>query len=118
MRNVQWSNPVQCIRSGKVGQKRADSETGDEPMSKCARLIECMGDVGLLGSSPGSPVSPVLLSGSPTHQGPSRIDQFLLLHNADRDRMHSALNIDTGDALVCKVSPKTINIHCAISLNE
>lgn len=103
MRNVQWSNPVQCIRSGKVGQKRADSETGDEPMSKCARLIECMGDVGLLGSSPGSPVSPVLLSGSPTHQGPSRIDQFLLLHNADRDRMHSALNIDTGDAMVCKV---------------
>ncbi|XP_071230497.1 tribbles homolog 2 [Salvelinus alpinus] len=104
MMNVQWSNPVQCIRSGKVGQKRVDSETaGDEPVSKCARLIECMWDVGLLGSSPVSPVSPVLLSGSPTHQGPFRIGQFLLLHMADRDRIHSALNIDTGDAMVCKV---------------
>ncbi|XP_064835533.1 tribbles homolog 1 [Oncorhynchus masou masou] len=103
MMNVQWSNPVQCIRSGQVGQKRVNSETGNEPVSKCARLIECMGDVGVLDSSPDSTVSPVLLSASPNNQGPSRIGQFLIQHMAARDRMHSALNIDTGDAMVCKV---------------
>lgn len=117
MINVKWSNPIPCIRTRRVGQKREDSETGEELVSKCARLSESPGDAGLLGSSPGSLLSPVPLSG-PTHQGPSRIGQFLLLHMADRDRMHSALNIDTGDALVCKVSPKTITSHCAISLNE
>lgn len=112
MMNIQWSNPVQCIRSGKVGQKRVDSETGNEPVSKCAGLIECMGDVGFLDSSPGSPVSPVLLSGSPNNQGPSRIGQFLIQHMAARDRIHSALNIDTGDAMVCKVSAKTTHSLC------
>lgn len=117
MINVKRSNPVSCILTTRVGQKREDLETGEEPVSKCARLSESPGDSGLLGSSPGSLLSPVPSSG-PTHQGPSRIGPFLLLHMADRDRMHSALNIDTGDALVCKVSPKTINIHCAISLNE
>ncbi|XP_064873170.1 tribbles homolog 2-like [Oncorhynchus nerka] len=102
MINVKWSNPIPCIRTRRVGQKREDSETGEELVSKYARLSESPGDAGLLGRSPGSLLSPVPLSG-PTHQGPSRIGQFLLLHMAARDRMHSALNIDTGDALVCKV---------------
>uniref|UniRef100_A0A4W5KMP4 Tribbles pseudokinase 1 n=1 Tax=Hucho hucho TaxID=62062 RepID=A0A4W5KMP4_9TELE len=102
MINVKWSNPVPCIRTRRVGQKREDSDTGEELVSKCARLSESPGDAGLLGSSPGSLLSPVPLSG-PTYQGPSRIGQFLLLHMADQDRMHSALNIDTGDALMCKV---------------
>ncbi|KAG7270199.1 hypothetical protein CRUP_035931 [Coryphaenoides rupestris] len=38
------------------------------------------------------------------HPGPSRIGPFLLLPAlADRDGVHSALNTDTGDELVCKV---------------
>ncbi|XP_010863086.2 tribbles homolog 1 [Esox lucius] len=102
MINVQWSNPVSCIRTGRLGHKRVDSETGDETVSKCSRLSESPGDAALLGSSPGSPLTPVPLSSFPTQQGPSRIGQFLLLPMVDRDMMHSALNIDTRDELVCK----------------
>ncbi|KAL0961711.1 hypothetical protein UPYG_G00330710 [Umbra pygmaea] len=106
MTTVQWSNPVTCIRGGRLGHKRVDSETSDEPLSKCAKLSESPGDASLLGSSPVSPVTPVhpfSLSSFPIQQGPSRIGQFLLLPSLDRDRIHCALNVDTRDELLCKV---------------
>lgn len=103
--NLQWSSPVPCIRTGRVGHKRLDSD--DQPLAKCARLSAESGDSpGLLGTSPGSPVSPVPVTVPATHQGPSRIGPFLLLPLADREGMHSALNTDTGDELVCKVCAK------------
>ncbi|XP_030645278.1 tribbles homolog 1 [Chanos chanos] len=98
--SVQWSSPVPCIRTGRSGHKRVDT---DEPVAKCARLSESSGDSGLLGSSPGSPVCAAPLCGTPTHQGPTRIGQFLLLPLADRSGVHSALDMDTGEELVCKV---------------
>ncbi|XP_068189412.1 tribbles homolog 1 [Antennarius striatus] len=101
--NLQWSSPVPCVRIGRVAHKRLDSD--DQPPAKCARLnVEAGGDTqGLLGTSPGSPVSPVPSPVQGTHVGPSRIGPFLLLPLADRERMHSALNTDTGDELLCKV---------------
>ncbi|KAM6959302.1 tribbles homolog 2 [Aplochiton taeniatus] len=98
--NVQWSSPMTCIRTGRVGHKRLDS---DEPVAKCARLSVESGDAGLLGTSPGTPTCPIPVSGPATHQGPSRIGQFMLLPLVDRDGMHSAWNTNTGDELVCKV---------------
>ncbi|XP_062384825.1 tribbles homolog 1 [Sardina pilchardus] len=98
--SVQLNVPVPCIRTGRSWHKRVDT---DEPVAKCARLSESSSDAGLLGSSPGSPVNLGPLTGTATHQGPSRICQFLLLPLADRSGVHSALNIETGEELVCKV---------------
>ncbi|XP_071356391.1 tribbles homolog 1 [Trachinotus anak] len=98
--NLQWGSPAPCVRAVRVGHKRLDSD--DQPPAKCARLSAEAGDTqGLLGTSPGSPASPV--SSPQTHQGPSRIGPFLLLPLADRESMHSAMNTDTGDELLCKV---------------
>lgn len=114
--NLQWcSSPPSCIRTGRVAHKRLDSD--DQPPAKCARLssAEAGGDAaasaaaaqqGLLGTSPGTPVaSPAVSSPVPPaiHQGPSRIGPFLLLPLADRESVHSAMNTDTGDELLCKV---------------
>ncbi|XP_023666924.1 tribbles homolog 1 [Paramormyrops kingsleyae] len=96
--NVQWTSSTQIIRNGR--HKRIDA---DEPVPKCPRLSESSGDVGYLASSPGSPVWAAPFSGTPTHQGPSRICQFLLIPIADRDGVHSAFNIHTGEEYVCKV---------------
>lgn len=104
--SVQWNVPVPCIRTGRSWHKRVDS---DEPVSKCARLSESSSDGGLLGSSPGSPVNLGPLTATATHQGPSRICQYLLLPLTDRAGVHSALNIETGEELVCKVSPFPIS---------
>ncbi|XP_064204194.1 tribbles homolog 1 [Anguilla rostrata] len=97
--NVQWTAPIPCIRTGRCRYKRLDS---DEPVSKCARLSEPSSDAGF-STSPGSPVCPAPFSGTPTHQGPSRICQYLLLPVAERGGVHSALNIHTGEEYVCKV---------------
>ncbi|XP_051526238.1 tribbles homolog 1-like [Myxocyprinus asiaticus] len=95
--SVQWiHNPV----PGRHGHKRFDT---DEPVAKCPRLSESSADAGLLGSSPGSPVSGAPLSVTPTHQGPTRIGQLLLVPLTDRPGVHSALDMDTGEELVCKV---------------
>lgn len=113
--NLQWcSSAPSCIRTGRVAHKRLDSD--DQPPAKCARLSSAeAGDAataaaaaaqGLLGTSPGTPVaSPAVSSPVPPaiHQGPSRIGPFLLLPLADRESVHSAMNTDTGDELLCKV---------------
>lgn len=100
--NLQWSSRAPCIRAGRLAHKRLDSD--DQPPAKCARLSAEAGDTqGLLGTSPGSPVSPGLTSVPPTHQGPSSIGSYLLLPLADRECMHSAMNTDTGNELLCKV---------------
>lgn len=100
--NLQWSSPSPCIRTGRVAQKRLDSD--DQPPAKCARLSAEAGDThGLLGASPGSPTSPVSSPIPATHQGPSRIGPFLLLPLADRESVHGAVNTDTSDELLCKV---------------
>lgn len=113
--NLQWSSPTPCIRTRRVAHKRLDSD--DQPPAKCARLSAEAGDAqGLLGTSPGSPVSPVSNPVPATHVGPSRIGPFMLLPLADRESVHSAMNTDTGDELLCKVC--AIARHCAISLNE
>ncbi|XP_068603070.1 tribbles homolog 1 [Brachionichthys hirsutus] len=107
--DLQRSSPVPvpevpCVRIGRVAHKRLDSD--DHPPAKCARLTVEAGDAqgGLLGTSPGSPVSP---APSPvpaaTRAGPSRIGPFLLLPLADRESAHSAMSTDTGDELLCKV---------------
>lgn len=112
---MQWTCPVPCIRTRRVAHKRLDSD--DQPPAKCARLSAEAGEAqGLLGSSPGSPVSPVANPLPATHVGPSRIGPFLILPLADRESVHSAMNTDTGDELLCKVC--AIARHCAISLNE
>ncbi|XP_076864682.1 tribbles homolog 1 [Brachyhypopomus gauderio] len=97
---VHRSGPVTCTRTGRFGHKRVDTE---EPVAKCPRLSESSGDAGLLGSSPGSPVSGTPLSPSSSHQGPARIGQFLLLPLVDRTGVHSSWDMDTGEELVCKV---------------
>lgn len=113
--NLQWTCPVPCIRTRRVAHKRLDSD--DQPPAKCARLSVEAGEAqGLLGSSPGSPVSPVANPLPATHVGPSRIGPFLILPLADRESVHSAMNTDTGDELLCKVC--AIARRCAISLNE
>lgn len=113
--NLQWTCPAPCIRTRRVAHKRLDSD--DQPPAKCARLSAEAGEAqGLLGTSPGSPVSPVANPLPATHVGPSRIGPFLILPLADRESVHSALNTDTGDELLCKVC--AIARHCAISLNE
>ncbi|XP_065148867.1 tribbles homolog 1 [Paramisgurnus dabryanus] len=95
--SVHWiHNPI----PGRHRHKRFDT---DEPVAKCPRLSESSGDAGLLGSSPGSPVSGAPLSVSPTHQCPAHIGQFLLVPLTDRPGVHSALDMDTGEELVCKV---------------
>lgn len=100
--NLQWSRPPPCLRARRVAHKRLDSD--DPPPAKCARLSAEAGEAqGLLGTSPGSPVSPVADPLPATHVGPSRIGAFLILPLADRDSVHSALNTDTGDELLCKV---------------
>ncbi|GLD73282.1 tribbles homolog 1-like protein [Lates japonicus] len=126
--NLQWSSPAPCIRAARVAHKRLDSDDQPPPPpAKCARLSAEAGDSAqqglLLGISPGSPVSPVstnpsqnshsrnnhhyhrrhLHQGPTPHQGPSRIGPFLLLPLADREGMHSAMDTDTGDELLCKV---------------
>lgn len=100
--SVQWNVPAPCTRTARSSwHKRVDS---DEPALKCARLSESSsGDAGLLGSSPGSPVNGGSLPGAATHQGPSRIAQYLLLPLSDRSGVHSALNTETGEELICKV---------------
>ena len=100
---MQWGSPALCIRTARAAHKRLDSD--DQPPAKCARLSAEAGDApGLLGASPGSPVSP---ASNPcpaaAHGGPSRIGPFLLLPLADRESVHSAMNTDTGDELLCKV---------------
>lgn len=113
--NLQWSSPAPCIRTRRVAHKRLDSD--DQPPAKCARLSSDAGDAqGLLGTSPGSLASPVSSPVPATHVGPSRIGPFLLLPLADRESLHSAMNTDTGDELLCKVC--AIARHCAISFNE
>lgn len=100
--NLQWSSRTPCIRTARVAHKRLDSD--DQPPAKCARLSAEAGDTqGLLGTSPGSPVSPGLTSVPLTHQGPSSIGPYILLPLMDRESMHSAMNTDTGDELLCKV---------------
>ncbi|XP_029701275.1 tribbles homolog 1-like [Takifugu rubripes] len=100
--NLQWTCPVPCIRTRRVAHKRLDSD--DQPPAKCARLSAEAGEAqGLLGSSPGSPVSPVANPLPATHVGPSRIGPFLILPLADRESVHSAMNTDTGEELLCKV---------------
>jgi len=90
--SVQWiHNPV----PGRHGHKRFDT---DEPVSRCPRLSESSADAGLLGSSPGSPVSGAPLSVTSAHQGPARIGQFLLVPLTDRPGVHSALDRPTGGA--------------------
>lgn len=112
--NLQWTCPVPCIRTRRVAHKRLDSD--DQPPAKCARLSAEAGEAqGLLGTSPGSPVSPVANPLPATHVGPSRIGPFLILPLADRESVHSAMNTVTGDELLCKVCAIR---HCAISLNE
>ncbi|KAJ8290976.1 hypothetical protein GJAV_G00019860 [Gymnothorax javanicus] len=96
--SVQWTSPVSFVRNGR--NKRIDS---DEPVSKCPRLSESSTDAGYLSSSPGSPVWAAPFSGTQTHQGPSRIGQFLLIPIADRDGVHTALNVHSGEESVCKV---------------
>ncbi|XP_053719652.1 tribbles homolog 1 [Synchiropus splendidus] len=99
--NLQWSSPVPSIRAGRAAHKRLDSD--DHPPAKCARLSVESGDSPVLAAAPGSPVSPVPHPVPAAHQGPSRIGAFLLLPLADRDNLHSAMNTDTGDELLCKV---------------
>ncbi|XP_059365731.1 tribbles homolog 1-like [Carassius carassius] len=95
--SVQWlQNPV----PGRHGHKRFDT---DEPVIRCTRLSESSADVGLLGSSPGSPVSGAPLSLTSAHQGPARIGQYLLVPLTDRPGVHSALDMDTKEELLCKV---------------
>lgn len=102
-------NPAPCIRR-RVAHKRLDSD--DQPPAKCARLsieaaVDAQGGL-LLATSPGSPLSPAV---NPTvlphlqhQQGPSRIGAFLLLPLADRESsVHSAMDTDTGEELLCKV---------------
>uniref|UniRef100_A0A1A7XPR4 Tribbles homolog 1 n=1 Tax=Iconisemion striatum TaxID=60296 RepID=A0A1A7XPR4_9TELE len=97
--NLPRSSLAPCIR--RVAHKRLDSD--DQPPAKCARLSTEAGEAqGLLGTSPGSPLSPAA-NPVPHHQGPSRIGPFLLLPLADRESVHSAMNTDTGDELLCKV---------------
>ncbi|XP_075873453.1 tribbles homolog 1 [Nelusetta ayraudi] len=104
-----WSSPAPCIRARRAAvHKRLDSD--DQPPAKCARLSAEATDAhahGLLGS----PVSPVpnpnpaaaAAAVPATHVGPSRIGGFLLLPLADRESVHSAVDSDTGDELLCKV---------------
>ncbi|XP_029023228.1 tribbles homolog 1 [Betta splendens] len=102
--NLRWGGPSPpCTRAARVAHKRLDSD--DQPPAKCARLSPAeAGDThGLLGASPGSPASPASSPVPATHQGPSRIGAFLLLPLADRESVHSAMNADTGDELLCKV---------------
>ncbi|XP_016094982.1 tribbles homolog 1-like [Sinocyclocheilus grahami] len=89
-------NPV----PGRHGHKRFDT---DEPVTRCPRLSESSADAGLLSSSPGSPVSGAPLSVNSAHQGPARIGQYLLVPLADRPGVHSALDMDRGEELLCKV---------------
>ena len=103
--NLQWSSPAPCIRRV-AHMKRLDSD--DQPPAKCARLsaeAAAAADAqGLLGASPGSPAGPVVSPvPPPSRQGPLRIGPFLLLPLADRERVHSAMNTETGDELLCKV---------------
>lgn len=137
--NLQWSSPAPCLRAARVAHKRLDSDDQPPPPpAKCARLSAEAGDSAqqglLLGISPGSPVSPVstnpshnshsrnhhhrrqLHQGPTPHQGPSRIGPFLLLPLADREGMHSAMDTDTGDELLCKVCATTPHPHPPASL--
>lgn len=116
--NSQWSSPAPCIRARRVAHKRLDSD--DQPPAKCARLsADAQGDAqGLLSSSPGSPVSPVSNPVPASHVGPSRIGPFLLLPLADRESLHSAMDADTGDELLCKVCAIARSSLCNFSLNE
>ncbi|XP_013861247.1 tribbles homolog 1 [Austrofundulus limnaeus] len=113
--NLQRSSPAPCIRR-RVAHKRLDSD--DQPPAKCARLsveaaaaVDAQGGL-LLATSPGSPLSPAAANPAvlphlhhPQHQqGPSRIGAFLLLPLADRESsVHSAMDTDTGEELLCKV---------------
>lgn len=100
--NLQRGSPAPCVRAARVAHKRLDAD--EQPPAKCARLSAEAGDTqGLLGASPGAPGSPVPRPPSATHQGPSRIGAFLLLPLADRENVHSAMNTDTGDEVLCKV---------------
>lgn len=108
--NLQRSSPAPCIRR-RVAHKRLDSD--DQPPAKCARLTEAARDAHgglLLGTSPGSPLSPAASPAIHPHhphqqhqQGPSRIGAFLLLPLAHRESVHSAMDTDTGEELLCKV---------------
>lgn len=112
--NLQRISPAPCIRR-RVAHKRLDSD--DQPPAKCARLsveaaaaVDAHGGL-LLATSPGSPLSPAANPAvlphfhHPQHQqGPSRIGAFLLLPLADRESsVHSAMDTDTGEELLCKV---------------
>ncbi|TRY84328.1 hypothetical protein DNTS_025437 [Danionella cerebrum] len=95
--NVQW---IQTPVPGRHNQKRIDP---DEPVSKCPRLSESAVDAGLLGSSPGAPVTGALPSVLSAQQGPARIGQYVLVPLSDRPGVQSALDMDTGEELLCKV---------------
>ncbi|KAM9434979.1 tribbles homolog 1 [Clarias gariepinus] len=90
--------PVACARAPRRAHKRVDS---DETAAKCPRLSECAGgDTALFLAA--SPVSPRGTSAVPVCA--SRIGQFLLLPSVDpAAAAHSALDVDTGEELVCKV---------------
>ncbi|KAF5909126.1 protein FAM92A isoform X1, partial [Clarias magur] len=94
---VRRSGPLACARAPRRAHKRVDS---DETAAKCPRLSECAGgDAALFLAA--SPVSPRGTSAAPVCA--SRIGQFLLLPSPDPAAAHSALDVDTGEELVCKV---------------
>ncbi|XP_030203087.1 tribbles homolog 1 isoform X1 [Gadus morhua] len=106
--NVQPRSPLR-VPGPRVGLKRLDP-ADDQPVVKCARLSppelrDAPQRVAVLGTPPGPPAGIPRSPAVPPvpHQGPSRIGPFLLLPLAERDGVHSALNTDTGDELVCKV---------------
>ncbi|KAL7829423.1 hypothetical protein AOLI_G00303080 [Acnodon oligacanthus] len=97
------SPAASCTRTGRRAHKRLDS---DEPVAKCPRLRlseATAGDPAVLGPSPGCPASGGPPRSPPVPQGPSRIGRFLLLPLAERAGLHSALDTDTGEELLCKV---------------
>ncbi|CAL8236037.1 unnamed protein product, partial [Arctogadus glacialis] len=105
--NVQPRSPLR-VPGPRVGLKRLDP-ADDQPVVKCARLSppelrDAPQRVAVLGTPPGPPTGIPRSPAVPPvpHQGPSRIGPFLLLPLAERDGVHSALNTDTGDELVCK----------------
>ncbi|XP_006636051.3 tribbles homolog 1 [Lepisosteus oculatus] len=98
--NAQRTSPIPFFRNGRCRSKRVDAE---EPVSKIPRLSDSANDTGYLSTSPASPVSAASPGTPASHQGLSRICQFLLLPVSDREGVHSALHINTGEEFVCKV---------------
>ncbi|XP_006006293.1 tribbles homolog 1 [Latimeria chalumnae] len=97
--NVQRTNPISILRNGRSRCKRIET---DEPASKCPRLTESPPESGYL-CSPGSPCPPNSSASTPTQQGPTSIGNYLLLPVPDKENVHRALNIHTGEEHICKV---------------